>query len=404
MEMSDRIPVFKPSFADAEFAAVQDVLSSGWIGRGPRTIEFEQAFADYVGVEHAVSVNSATAALHIAMLLAQVDGQEVLTCSLTFVSSNQAIVLGGGRPVFCDIDPETLTIDPEEVARKVTPTTRAILVVHYAGHPCDMDPIMEVAQAHGLTVVEDAAHGCGGSYKGRMMGSLGDLGCFSFQATKNMTTGDGGMLVTNDGPLAERARKLRWVGISRPTWERFRSGEPRRSWMYEVEEVGYKYEMNDLAAAIGLAQLSRLEQLNGERRRLLKRYREAFADLDDLAVLPQRSHAESACYSAVIRCSNRDALYAHLDAEGIDSNVHYYPNHMLPIFRSYTTRLPETEAQWQKILTIPLHPELSTQDQDRVIDSIRRFALGETAGEASKIDEPTPLEPTPVEPTPVANA
>ena len=373
-----RIPVFRPSFADEEFAAVHDVLSSGWVGRGPRTIEFEQAFAAYIGAEHAVALNSATAALHIAMLLAQVDGQEVLTSSLTFVSSTQAIVLGGGRPVFCDIDPDTLTIDPEEVARKVTPTTRAIVVVHYGGHPCDMDPIMDVARTHGLTVVEDAAHGCGGSYKGRMIGSLGDMACFSFQATKNLTTGDGGMLVTNDGDLAERARKLRWVGISRPTWERFRSGEPRRSWMYEVEEVGYKYEMNDLAAAIGLAQLGRLEHLNGERRRLLTRYREALADVDGVEVVPQRSHAESACYSAVIKCGNRDELYAHLDLEGIDSNVHYYPNHMLSIFRAYTTRLPETEAEWQRILTIPLHPDLSMQDQDRVIDSIRRFAAGES--------------------------
>jgi len=372
--MSERIPVFRPSFADAEFSAVQEVLSSGWVGRGPRTLAFEQAFAEYVGVEHAVSLNSATAALHIAMLLAQVEGQEVLTSSLTFVSSTQAIVLGGGRPVFCDVDPETLTIDPEDVARKVTPTTRAVIVVHYGGHPCDMDPIMEVARTHGLTVVEDAAHGCGGSYKGRMIGSLGDIGCFSFQATKNLTTGDGGMLVTNDGDLAERARKLRWVGISRPTWERFRSGEPQRSWMYEVEEVGYKYEMNDLAAAIGMAQLGRLEHLNGERRRLLNRYREAFSDVEGVDVVLQRSHAESACYSAVVKCDRRDELYAHLDAEGIDSNVHYYPNHMLSIFRAYTTRLPETEKQWQRILTIPLHPDLSTQDQGRVIDSIRRFA------------------------------
>ena len=382
--MTDRIPVFRPSFAEAEFAAVRDTLSSGWVGRGPRTIEFEDAFADYVGVEHAVAVNSATAALHIAMLLAQVEGQDVLTCSLTFVSTTQAVVLGGGRPVFCDIDPDTLTIDPEDVARKVTPTTRAIVVVHYGGHPCDMDPIMEVARTHGLTVIEDAAHGCGGSYKGRKMGSLGDLGCFSFQATKNLTTGDGGMLVTDDAALAERARKLRWVGISRPTWERFRAGEPRRSWMYEVEEVGYKYEMNDLAAAIGLAQLSRLEQLNGERRRLLNRYREALAEVEGVEVVATREHADSACYSAVLKCDERDALYAHLDADGIDSNVHYYPNHLLSIFRPYTTRLPVTEVQWQRILTIPLHPELSAQDQDRVIDSIRRFAAREGVEEGQE--------------------
>ena len=370
----ERLRLFKPSFGEGECQAVNAVLKGGWIGRGPQTLEFERRFAEYIGVEHAVSLNSATAALHLAMIAAEVDGQEVLTSSMTFVSSTQAIVLAGGRPVFCDVEPDTLNINPDDVRRKITPTTRAIVVVHYGGQACDMEPLLELADDHGLTVIEDAAHGCGGLYKDRKLGSLGHVGCFSFQATKNMTTGDGGMLVTADEAFAERVRKLRWAGISKPTWERFRSGEPHRSWMYEVEEIGYKYEMNDLAAAIGLVQLEKLESSNQRRRDLLQGYRDAFADLDGIEVLANRGFSLSACYNAVIKLADRDGLYRHLDDHGIDSNVHYYPNHLLSIFRPFTTRLPVTETEWERILTIPLHAELSGEQQDRIIGCVRDFA------------------------------
>ena len=191
-----------------------DTIDSMWVGRGPQSIAFEERFAGFVGVSHAVALNSATAALHLGLLCAEVEGQEVLTSSMTWVSSTESILLAGGRPVFCDVEEDTLNIDVEDMERKITPTTRAIVVTHYGGQACDMDPILDLARAHGLTVIEDAAHGCGGEYKGRKLGSLGDIGCFSFQATKNMTTGDGGMMVTNDDAIAERVRKLRWCGIT----------------------------------------------------------------------------------------------------------------------------------------------------------------------------------------------
>jgi perosamine synthetase len=253
--------------------------------------------------------------------------------------------------------------------------------MHYGGHPCDMDPILEMAHDHGLWVIEDVAQGCGGMYRGAPLGSLGYIGCFSFQATKNLTTGDGGMLATDDDELAERVRKLRWVGISRPTWERFRPGHPRRSWMYEVEEVGFKYEMNDLAAALGLVQLDKLEQTNVRRRQLLAYYREAFALVEGVEVLANRDYALSSCYNAVIKVDARDELYEYLDAQGIDSNVHYYPNHLLPLYRSYTTRLPVTEKEWQRILSIPLYPDLRQDEQDRVIESIKRFVVERQSGQ-----------------------
>lgn len=374
--MEDRIPLFRPAFGDAEKKALCDTIDSMWVGRGPQSIQFEERFAEYVGVSHAVALNSATAALHLGLMCAEVEGQEVLTSSMTWVSSTESILLAGGRPVFCDVEADTLNIDVDDMARKITPTTRAIVVTHYGGQACDMDPILDLARAHGLTVIEDSAHGCGGLYKDRKLGSLGDIGCFSFQATKNMTTGDGGMLVTNDEAIAERVRKLRWCGITKPTWERFRPGQIKRSWVYEVEEVGYKYEMNDLAAALGLAQMDRLEASNGRRRDLMARYREAFADLPGVTPLAAREYALSSCYNAVICVDDRDQLYAHLDAAGIDSNVHFYPNHLYKIFRPFTTRLPVTEEVWKKILSIPLHPLLSDADQDRVIASVRDYATG----------------------------
>ena len=378
--MSARIPLCKPAFGDAEIQALQETAASGWIGRGPRTIELEERFANYIGRREAVSLNSATAALHLALLAADVEGQEVLTTSMTFVSTNQAILHAGGRPVFCDIDASTMTISPDEIARKITPTTRAVVVMHYGGHACDMDPILEMADKHGLWVIEDVAQGCGGSYKDQKLGSLGYIGCFSFQATKNMTTGDGGMLVTDDSAVAERARRLRWVGITRPTWERFHPGPARRSWVYDIEEVGFKYEMNDLAAALGLVQLDRLEELTARRRHLLARYQSELADIDGIDMVAQREYAASACYNAVIKSDSRDELYIYLDDRGIDSNVHYYPNHLYSIFRPYTTRLPVTEAESQRILSIPLYPDLHSEEQDHVISCLTSFAAGERAG------------------------
>ncbi len=382
--MDERIPICKPLFGEEEYQALRRTLASGWVGRGPQTLEFEERFAEFIGVEHAVALNSATAALHLALLAAEVEGQEVLTTSMTFVSTNHAIVHSGARPVFFDVEADTLNISPREIEKNIAPTTRAILVMHYGGHACDMDPILELAAENGLWVIEDVAQGCGGLYRDRKLGSMGHIGCFSFQATKNLTTGDGGILATSDGALAQRIRKLRWVGISKPTWERFRPGQPKRDWMYEVEEFGFKFEMNDLAAALGLVQLGKLEQANTERRRLLERYHRAFSEVEGIEVLACREYAQSACYNAVVRVERRDDLHDYLHAHGIDSNVHYYPNHLLPIYRPYTTRLPVLEAEWQSILTIPLYPGLREKEQDRVIDCVRSFITAQSRGDENQ--------------------
>ena len=374
--MADRIRLFRPTLGEAEKQALCDTIDSRWLGRGPRTIAFEERFAEYVGTSHAVALNSATAALHLGLLCAEVEGQEVLTSTMTFVSSTEAILLAGGRPVFCDVEADTLNINVQDMARKITPTTRAVVITHYGGQACNMEPILKLAAEHGLSVVEDAAHGCGGSYHDQMLGSMGTMGCFSFQATKNMTTGDGGMLVTDDESIADRVRHLRWCGITSPTWERFRVDHVQRGWMYDVQEVGWKYEMNDLAAALGLAQMDRLADCNERRRELMANYREAFAQVDGIDMLASRDYANSSCYNAVVSLDDREGLYNHLDACGIDANVHFYPNHLFRIFRAYTTHLPVAEREWQRILSIPLYPELTDGEQGRVIDAVRTFAEG----------------------------
>lgn len=374
MTKTKRIQIFKPWFEEAEYAALRQPLETGWVGPGPKVKEFEARFAAYIGVKHAIALNSCTAALHLALLVSEAQGREVLTTSMTFVSTNHAILYAGGRPVFCDIEPDTLNIDPRQLEQRITPDTRAVIAVHYGGHPCDMEPILDLARRHDLKVIEDVAQACGGTYRGRRLGSLGHLGCFSFESKKNLSTGDGGMLVTDDDAVAERVRKLRWMGISRGTWERFHNGHPGRAWEYEVEEVGFKYGMNDIAAALGLVQLDKLERANSMRRRLVQRYRDAFASLEGIEPLAQRAYGQSACYSMVVKLAQRDALCDYLLTCDIESGVHFYPNHFLPVYRPYhTAPLPVTEAVWQRILTLPLYPHLTEGQQDRVIAGIEHF-------------------------------
>ena len=373
--MADRIQIFKPWFGQEEYDALREPLQTGWLGAGPKVHEFEGRFAEYVGVKHAIALNSATAALHLAMLVTGVEGREVLTTSMTFVSSNHAIRYADGNPVFCDIEEDTLNLDAGKIEGRISEQARAILVVHYGGHACDMDPIIDIARKFDLAVIEDVAQACGGSYRGRKLGGIGDIGCFSFESKKNLSTGDGGMLTTNDDIVAERVRRLRWMGISRGTWERFHGPKAGRSWEYDVTEFGFKYQMNDIAASLGLVQLGKLDQGNAMRRQLLDRYREAFAQLDGVELLAQRDYAGNACYCAVIQLNERDALCDHLAARGIESGVHFHPSHLYSIYQPFNSApLPVTEAVWERILTLPLYPQLTEEQQNRVIAAVQSFS------------------------------
>ena len=367
------IPIFRPWFDDAEVEAVREVLMSGWVGPGEKVEELETRFAHYVGAQHAVSLNSCSAALLLALKILDVEGGEVITTPLTFVSTNHAILQNGATPVFCDIDPETLNIDPKAIAAKITPRTRAIMVVHFAGHPCDMDEILSIANQRGIPVIEDAAHASGARYKDRMIGGVGTVTCFSFDARKNLSTCDGGMLTTNNSDLAERARKLRWMGISRGTYDRFRKNGAERRWEYEVGELGYKCYMNDLNAAIGLVQLGKLESANAQRREIFLEYGRAFAALDWMQTPVEKPHVRSAMHAYVARVSQRDELIDHLGQHNIDAGVHYKPCHLFEVYKPYRTDLPVTDAVWRDLITLPLFPSMTENEIGQVIAAVRDF-------------------------------
>jgi perosamine synthetase len=365
------IPVFRPYTDNKEIEYLKEVIDSGWWGMGLKTAEFEKRFATYIGTDYALGLNSATAALHLALMCIGVKGYEVISPSMTFVSTNHAILYNGGIPVFCDIEPDNLNICAENIEKLITSKTKAIIVVHYGGYACDMDSIMELAEKHNLVVIEDCAHACGGKYKGRMLGSIGYFGSFSFQAVKNLSTGDGGMLVTNNWEWASRIRRLRWVGISKDTFERGAGNS--YDWFYDVTEPGFKYHMNDITAAIGLAQFEKLEWMNGRRRFWSERYREELKTIPQISLAPIKEYMFPACHNFVIKVENRDELRKHLNESGISSGVHYYPNHLYEMYKPFYSELPVSESIWKKLVTLPLFPGLTEEDFQSVVKAIKVF-------------------------------
>lgn len=368
------IPVFRPSYTDEEVQAVKDSFQTGWTGLGPKTQAFEVKFAQYTGTPYAVGTNSCTAALHLALKVIGVEGGEVITPSLTFVSTNHAILYNKAKPVFCDLEEDTLNIDAGRIEELVSPDTKAIVVVHYGGHACEMDTIMNIASKHNLKVVEDCAHACGGEYKGKKLGSIGDIGCFSFHAVKNLACGEGGMITLKDDDMDKRLRKLRWLGIDKDTWKRSET-ESKYSWSYTVDELGYKYHMNDIQAAIGLVQLAKLERLNEKRRKIVKRYNEAFGNVSWISVPVERPYAKSALHNYVIKVKEdqRDAFMNYLGNRGVSSSVHYFPNHLYEMYKPFYRRLPVTESVWKKVVTLPLYPDLKEEDIQYIIQSVKEF-------------------------------
>jgi len=365
------IPIFRPSYGKKEIEAVSKVLRSGWAGMGPKTEEFEKKFASYIGTKYAVAVNSCTAALHLSLYVLGIEGKEVITTPLTFVSTNHAILYNRGIPVFTDVDPETLNIDPGQIAANITPKTKAIIAVHYGGNPCLLKEILTLAKKHKLHFVEDVAHACGAVYQGRRVGSFGDLACFSFHAVKNLATGDGGMITTNNKRFYERLRKLRWCGISHSTWQRGKSKNYK--WLYNVDEVGFKCHMNDITAALGIVQLERLDALNKRRADIARRYTNALGGLPWLKTIPINVGAESAHHNYVIKTRFRDELNEYLLHKGIATGVHYYPNNLYPLYRRYRGSTPHAVHVWNELLTLPLYPGLKNAQVDLIINEIRVF-------------------------------
>lgn len=355
-----------------------DVLRSGWWGLGPKTAEFESRFAEAVGAGHCVGTNSASSALLLSLATLNLAGRhpaerEVITPALTFVSTNHAILQAGGIPVFADVDPDTLTIDPAEVERLITPRTAAVMAVDYGGHPAELDRIAALAHKFGATLVEDAAHSCGASYRGRSVGSIADLTCFSFHAVKNLAMGEGGAITLAGAELAERLRKMSRLGLSRSTWER--TGVDSYSWDYDIEEIGLKAHLSDLPAAIGLVQLRRLGETNGRRRAIAGLYSAAFAGLDWLTLPAELDHVRSAWHLYAIRVDERNRFIEHMAGRGVATSVHYKPTHLYRPYVPYARPLPVTEEAWPRLVTLPLFPGLTDSEIDQVISAVRSFAV-----------------------------
>jgi perosamine synthetase len=368
------IPVFKPAYDDEEWQALREPLMSGWIGLGPKTRAFEEAFGAYVNAPYAVGMNSATAALHLGLKILNVEGGEVITTPMTFISTNHAILYNNARPVFADIEEDTLNLDVDKIEPLITSETRAIMCVHYGGHPCDMDRLQSIAAAHSLPIIEDAAHACGALYRGRRIGSLSDVTAFSFHAVKNLATGEGGMITVNAAEQDARLRRLRWLGIDKNTYDRSIVGG-KYSWYYEVEEVGYKYHMSDIAAALGLVQLRKLERTNARRREICCIYNRELASLHWLQTPVEKEYATSAMHNYVIKIENgkRDAFMRHLSDRGVATSVHYIPNHLYEMYRPYRRTLPVAESVWKKIVTLPLFPDLTDLQIDKIVNAVRSF-------------------------------
>jgi len=368
------LPFSPPAISEAEIEAVVDTLRSNWITTGPKTKRFETEFSQYVGAQAALALNSCTAGLHVALATCDIGpGDEVITTPMTFCASANVIEHVGARPVLADVEPDTLTLDPRRVAEAITPKTKAILPVHYAGHPTDMKPIMELARQHGLVVIEDAAHSLPASYEGQKIGTIGDFTAFSFYATKNLTTAEGGML-TGSPEKMDRARVISLHGMNRDAWKRYTA---EGNWYYEVVEPGFKYNMTDIQAAIGLVQLERLAEMQARRREIVAQYHSAFSTIDALQTPTERPNVESAWHLYVLRLNldrlkiNRAAFIEQLKERQIGTSVHFIPVHLHPYYRDkYGFKpedLPVAYQEYQRIVSLPLHPGLT---DDEVLDVI----------------------------------
>ena len=380
-ELKNVIPIFRPSWSDEEIKNVTEVLKSGWWGAGPKTNEFEEKFSKFIGMDHGIALSSASAALHLAgKLLDLPEKSEVIIPAITFVSTAYIANLNNCDPVFCDVEEDTMNINPNDLKKKITSKTKCVVIVHYGGHACDIDAIKEVIKdaekqyGHKIYLVEDCAHATGGTYKGKKLGSFGDISCFSFQAVKNLATGDGGMLLTNDADVAKRARVLRWVGITKETADR--TDRDQYKWEYEIVEPGYKYQMNDLSAAIGLAQLKRLDDLNGARRKITEIYNNEFKSLTWIKTPPMNSYTDSANHNYCIKLPSqriRDELMNFLKDENISTTVHYKPLYLHKVFKDIKADCPVADKLWNIITLLPIFPDMSASEINRVISTVKAF-------------------------------
>jgi len=373
-----KIRLFKPSVGEEELASIQKAFDSAWLGLGPRVAEFEQQWSRYIGSSQSVGVNSCTAALHLALSAYRFPiGKKVLVPVLTFASTAMAVLYNGLEPVFVDIDPESLSISLEDLERKYSKDCVAVIPVHFSGHPVQMDQLTNWAKARGLKVIEDSAHAAGGMYKGKALGTWGDIGCFSFEEKKGMTTGDGGMISSDDEELLKPLRHSRWVGINKDTWERYEANTSNslnvNGWYYEISDIGYKYNMNDLMASIGLVQLRKLDRMNRRREAILHQYLCGLQSGGDVKAAIPYHLQQSSYWAFVVRVQDRNRFIRHMISKGIATGVHYMPLTMHPLFMKYATDTPNAASIWKELVTLPLYPDLTDEEVQYIINCMDSY-------------------------------
>lgn len=380
MPVNKNIPFYVPWITEQDKKAVLEALESRWLTGGPKSAEFESQFADYVGVKHAISVNNCTAALHLAMRAANVkSGDEVIVPDITFAATANAAIFCGAKPVLCDIDEKTLNISIDDLAERITSKTRAIIPVHYAGQPCDMSEILEIAEHHKVSIVEDCAHSLGATYKGQQTGSLGLMGCFSFYPTKMITTLQGGMITTNDDKIAEKTRSLREHAMSRTAISR----ETDATWYYDVTDLGYNYRLTEVQVALGISQMKRINNSMDRHVKAARHYTKKLRTLKGIITpyeAPNRTHVFHLYVIKVKKEAGitRNMLFQKLSNEGIGLSVHYTPLHLLSYYRKFLKKkdsFPVATRVYDEILSLPLYPTLTYKDVDFVTTKMKMLMV-----------------------------
>ena len=377
-QKTKQVPFHRAAVGEEEVQAVSEVIRSGWMTMGPKTFEFEKEFAKYVGAQHAIAVCTGTAALHLSLEAAGIRaGDEVLLPTTTFTATGEAVTYLGARPVLVDIDPGTMNIDPEDAAKRITPRTKAIIPVHIGGQPCEMDEIHVLAQKHGLRVIEDAAHALPSNYHGKRVGQISEFTCFSFYATKTLTTGEGGMITTDNPTAADRIRLMRLHGIERDAWKRYRQDG---AWFYEVMEAGFKYNLTDLQSAIGLVQLAKCDAMTQARRSIAQRYSTAFSRMEELVTPQIGPNRSTSWHLYILRLRlddlnvDRERFIQKLHNGGVTCSVHFIPLHLQPYYqRAYGYGLgdfPQAERVYRSCLSLPIFPGMSDEEVEWVIAAV----------------------------------
>jgi dTDP-4-amino-4,6-dideoxygalactose transaminase len=379
LRLPEFIPFHVPQIGEDEIRSVVEVLSSGWLTTGMKVKQFEEEFARYVGSRYAVAVNSCTAALHLALDAVGIqEGDEVIVPTMTFTATAEVVLYFKAVPVFVDCLPDTFNMDPDNVERAITSKTKAIIPVHFAGQPCDMAAILEIARRHQLYVIEDAAHALPAKYCGKMIGTIGDITCFSFYATKTITTGEGGMATTENPEWASRMRMMSLHGISHDAWKRYTK---EGSWYYEVVRPGFKYNLTDIGAAIGVEQLKKCTAFGAARQRIAMAYGEAFSDLPEVQVPLCKPDIEHAWHLYVIQLElerlkfGRDQFIEALRENGIGTSVHFIPLHMHPYYRDRFGHRPDdfpnASKIYRRIISLPIYPKMTQSNVEQVIDAVK---------------------------------